>query len=113
MNSAARFARWAGKRLATEVEWEYAARGGLEQKLYPWGDELRPGGRHLCNIWQGTFPLFDTAEDGYSAPATVDAFRPNAYGFAGRPKRQMLRRSDRSRALRRGKESLLFCTNLQ
>lgn len=80
-SDAVAYCRWSGKRLATEAEWEYMARGGLVQKVYAWGDVLTPDGRHLCNIWQGEFPQHNTAEDGYLGPCPIDGFPPNGYGI--------------------------------
>lgn len=80
-NDAQAFADWSGKRLPTEEEWEFAARGGLSEAKYPWGDELTPDNIHQCNIWQGEFPYYNSLEDGYLGTAPAKSFFPNGYGL--------------------------------
>ncbi|QRM36178.1 formylglycine-generating enzyme family protein (plasmid) [Microvirga sp. VF16] len=75
------YARWAGKDLPTEAEWEFAARGGLDGAEFAWGDEFMPDGRPMANTWQGAFPFQNLAQDGFERTSPVTAFPPNGYGL--------------------------------
>jgi formylglycine-generating enzyme required for sulfatase activity len=80
-NDALAYAKWVGRELPTESQYEFAARGGLDGKTYAWGDDFAPDGKYQANTWQGTFPVKNTGADGFSGRAPVGCFSPNGYGL--------------------------------